>query len=180
MESPRLSLWWTSCTSSRATALGQASVVLSALQYGRFIRRADSQSQQPVASAVRQLQRQRRSLLTMTRVEMNQGFPQGLLSEMNECGERTPFLKSSVAALRSLQVPAPANHASVIPAFPADLQQEQISSARRWKGHCWRRRMLERHSIASSVAIRSSPLSASALASGISALSPRTSSSSQI
>jgi hypothetical protein len=84
----------------------------------------------------------------MTRVEMNRGFSQGLVSEMNECGERTPFLKPSVAACPlSLQVPAPAGHASVIPALPAVFEQLQISSAKR-KGHgSWRRRMLERHSI---------------------------------
>lgn len=35
----------------------------------------------------------------MTRVEMNQSFRRALVSEMNGCGERTPLLKPSVAAL---------------------------------------------------------------------------------
>jgi hypothetical protein len=34
----------------------------------------------------------------MTHVEMNQSFRRALVSEMNGCGERTPFLKPSVAA----------------------------------------------------------------------------------
>lgn len=118
----------------------------------------------------------------MTRVEMNRGFPQGLVSEMNECGERTPFLKPSVAGSQRNRTRCNCRRQHNAPASSLRFQQASSNSKyrRRWKGHCWRRRMLERHSSASSAAIRASPLRASALASGISALSPRTSSSSQI
>lgn len=97
---------------------------------------------------MQQEQKRCRSLITMTRVEMNRGFSQGTFSEMNECGERTPFRKPSVAAHPlSLQVPASAKRASVIPALPAVFARQQISPSQR-KGHGRvRGRMLERQSI---------------------------------
>lgn len=62
--------------------------------------------------------------MMMTRVEMNRGASQGLISEMNEYGKTTPFLQLSVATYPfSPQVPAPSSHASVIPALPAVLKQ---------------------------------------------------------
>ena len=91
---------FTSCTSSGSHTAGSGLLLaaFSALQYLTIHPMAHHQSPQPVTSAVQQLQYQDRSLSMMTRVEMNQSFRRALVSEMNGCGERTPFLKPSVAA----------------------------------------------------------------------------------
>jgi hypothetical protein len=81
----------------------------------------------------------------MTHVEMNQGFRRALVSEMNGCGERTPFLKPSVAAFSFCCKCRRQSRANENPVVLAVYTQPRTWSALSDGHGCWTCRMLERH-----------------------------------